>query len=36
MAMRVGAENKRQVYLVIGLFAFILCFGGWQIYHTFA
>jgi hypothetical protein len=35
MALRVGAENKRQVYLVIGLFAFILCFGGWQIYHTF-
>ncbi len=36
MAMRVGAENKRQVYLVIVLFAFIVGFGGWQIYHTFA
>ena len=36
MAMRLGAENKRQVYIVIALFAFIAVFGGWQLYKAFA
>jgi len=35
MALRLGTENKRQVYMVIGLFTFILAFGGWQLYNTF-
>lgn len=35
MAMRLGTENKKQVYLVIGLFSFILLFGGYQLYKTF-
>jgi hypothetical protein len=35
MALALGTENKRQVYLVIVLFVFILGFGGWQIYKTF-
>jgi hypothetical protein len=35
MAMASGTENKRQVVLVIVLFAFIFAFGGWQIYHSF-
>jgi hypothetical protein len=36
MAMQLGTENKRQVYLVIGLFSFILLFGGYQIYRMFS
>jgi hypothetical protein len=36
MALALGTENKRQVILVIVLFAFILGFGGWQLYHAFA
>jgi hypothetical protein len=36
MALRLGTENKRQVYLVVALFAFILAYGGWQIYGMFA
>ena len=35
MAMQLGLENKRQVYLVAVLFTFILGFGGWQIYNNF-
>jgi len=35
MAMALGTENKRQVVLVVVLFAFIFAFGGWQIYHSF-
>jgi hypothetical protein len=36
MALRLGAEKKWQVYLVSALFAFILVFGGWQLYQQFA
>jgi hypothetical protein len=36
MAMRLGTENKRQVYLVIVLFTFILGYGGWQLYKAIA
>jgi hypothetical protein len=36
MSLRIGAENKRQVYLVIGLFAVIAVLGGWQIYGIFS
>jgi hypothetical protein len=32
MAIRLGTENKRQVYLVIVLFAFIFIYGGWKLY----
>lgn len=34
MAMQLGIENKRQVYLVVVLFAIILGYGGWQAYNT--
>jgi hypothetical protein len=36
MALKLGLENKRQVYLVVALFTFILGYGGWQIYGMFA
>jgi hypothetical protein len=32
MAMQLGTENKRQVYIVIALFAVILVLGGRQVY----
>jgi pyruvate/2-oxoglutarate dehydrogenase complex dihydrolipoamide acyltransferase (E2) component len=35
MAIRVGAENKRQVALVVALFAFIVIYGGWQLHNYF-
>ncbi|MGA2809224.1 MAG: hypothetical protein ABSE87_13925 [Terracidiphilus sp.] len=35
MALPLGTEKKGQVYLVVVLFAFILGFGGWQVYKTF-
>jgi len=36
MALALGTENKRQVILVVVLFAFILGFGGWQVYRSFS
>ncbi len=36
MAMQLGTENKRQVYLLAVLFAFILGFGGWLLYKSVA
>src|SRR5579863_3733760 len=35
MALRLGTEKKWQVYLVAVLFAFILGFGGWELYQQF-
>lgn len=34
MALQLGTENKRQVYLVIALFAVILVVGGFELYQT--
>jgi hypothetical protein len=35
MAMQLGIENKRQVYVVILLFAVVLVFGGIELYKAF-
>jgi hypothetical protein len=35
MAIPLGTEKKSQVILVVVLFAFILAYGGWQIYQSF-
>lgn len=34
MAIKLGLENKRQVILVVVLFAFIFVYGGWKLYQT--
>jgi len=34
MAMPLGTENKRQVAIVVALFAFILIYGGYQAYKS--
>lgn len=36
MALRLGTENKRQVYIVSALFGFIALYGGWQVYQSFS
>ena len=35
MAIALGTENKRQVYIVIALFTFIAIFGGYELYSMF-
>jgi hypothetical protein len=32
MALALGTENKRQVYIVVALFALVLGIGGYQVY----
>ncbi len=36
MALQMGTENKKQVYLVLVLFAVIALIGGWELYSNFA
>jgi hypothetical protein len=36
MALQLGTENKRQVYIVIALFAIIVVLGGRQVYKMFS
>jgi hypothetical protein len=36
MAMQLGTENKRQVYLLLALFAIILVIGGFELYQNFS
>lgn len=35
MALALGTENKRQVYIVVALAAAILCIGGFELYNYF-
>lgn len=34
MAIKLGIENKRQVYLLTALFVVLLTLGGWRLYQT--
>lgn len=36
MALQLGTENKKQVYLVVALFIVILGAGGYELYTSFA
>jgi len=36
MALQLGTENKRQVYIVVALFTVILGAGGYELYSSFA
>jgi hypothetical protein len=36
MALQLGTENKKQVYLVVALFIIILGAGGYELYSNFA
>jgi hypothetical protein len=36
MALQLGTENKRQVYMVAALFAVVLAGGGYELYSYFA
>jgi hypothetical protein len=35
MALQLGIENKKQLYLLGGLFAVIVIVGGWEVYDNF-
>jgi hypothetical protein len=36
MALQIGAENKKQVYILIGLLVIILGAGGFELYQNFS
>lgn len=36
MALRLGTENKKQVYLLMALFAVIVAVGGYELYNSFS